>query len=108
VGLAQQSKIQPKTSVGGLRTRDRLKHQIGRDALIDQSKRCRHMGQNAALRRNLQPRNDVVEQPREPADHGGIIACRIDADTGVAGPQQDAVEDRRGDALGVVEGMIGL
>ena len=66
------------------------------------------MGEDAALRRNLQPHNDVVEQPPEPADHGRIVARRIDADTGVAGSQQDAVEDRGGDALGVIEGMVGL
>ena len=66
------------------------------------------MGQHASLRRNLQPRDDVVEQPQQPADHRRIVAGRIDADAGVAGAQQDAVEDRGGDALGVVEGMIGL
>ena len=66
------------------------------------------MGQHAALRRDLQPGDDIVEQPQQAADHGGIVAGRIDADAGVAGSQQDAVEDRGGDAPGVVEGMIGL
>ena len=108
MGLPQGCEIDPKTPVGGLRSRNRLKHQIDRQALINQSERGRHMGQNASLGRNLQPRNDVIEQPQQPADHRRIVACRIDAYAGVTGSQHDAVEDRSGDALGVIEGMIGL
>ena len=108
VGLPQDCEIDPKTPVGGLRSRNRLKHQIDRQTLVDQSERGRHMGQNASLGRNLQPRNDIVEQPQEPADHSRIIAYRIDANAGVTRSQHDAVEDRSSDAPGVIERMIGL
>ena len=66
------------------------------------------MSEDAALGWNLQPRDDVVEQTQQAADHSRIVAHRIDADAGVAGSQQDAVQNRRGDPLGVVERMVGL
>src|SRR6202008_618498 len=55
MGLFQGCEIDAETAVGGLRSRNRLKHQIDRQALIDQSKRGRHVSQNASLGRNLQP-----------------------------------------------------
>jgi len=106
--LAQQREIDAEAAVGSLRSRDRLEHQIDRGALPDQSERRGHMGEHAALCRDLQPRDDVVEQPQQLADHRRIVAGRIDADAGVARSKQDAVEDRSRDALGVVEGMVGL
>jgi len=71
-------------AVGGLGARDRLEYQIDRKALSDQSERGGDVGEHAALRRNLQPRDDVVEQPDQRADHSRVIACRVDADAGVA------------------------
>ena len=93
MGLPQQREIHAKAAVGGLRSRNRLKHQIDRRALPDQGERRRHMGKNAALRRNLQAGNDLVEQPQQAADHGRVVACRVDADAGIARSQQDAVQD---------------
>ncbi len=66
------------------------------------------MGQHAALGRHLQPRDDAVEQPQQFADHLGIVARRVDADTGVARSEQEAVEDGGGNAFDVVKGVIGL
>ena len=66
------------------------------------------MREHAALRRNLQPRDDTVEQPQQFADHSRIVAGRVDADAGIAGSEQQAVEDRGGNALEVIEGMVGL
>ncbi len=108
MGLPQQRQIHAKAAIGGLRSRNRLKHQIDRRALPDQGERRRHMGENAALRRNLQSGNDLVEQTQQAADHSRIVACRVDADAGIARSQQDAVQDRGGDAIGVIKGMIGL
>ena len=42
------------------------------------------------------------------SDHDRIVPGRVDADAGVARSQQQPVQDRRGDAPGIVEGMIGL
>ena len=66
------------------------------------------MREHAALRRYLQPRDDAVEQPQQVADDCRVVAGRIDADAGVARSEQNAVEDRGGNAPGIVEGMIGL
>ena len=66
------------------------------------------MGEHAALRRNLQPRDNAVQQPQQFADHGRIVAGRIDPDARIARSQQQAVEDRGGNAPRVVEGMVGL
>ena len=65
--FAQQRQIDAKAAVGGLGPRDRLEHQIDRRALPDQSERGGDMGEHAALRRYLQPRDDAVEQARR--DH---------------------------------------
>src|SRR5206468_3403547 len=72
--LAQQREIDAEAAVGGFRSRDRLEHQIDRGALPDQSERRGHMGEHAALRRDLQPRDDAVEQPQQFSDHGRIVA----------------------------------
>jgi len=62
VRLAQQCEVDAETAVGGLRSSDRLKHQIDRQALFDQFERGRDMGQHAALGRHLEPRDELVEQ----------------------------------------------
>src|SRR5213080_2127615 len=66
------------------------------------------MREHTSLRWNLQSPNNLVEQLQQPADHNRIVACGINADAGVAGSQHDAVEDRGGDALGVIKGMTRL
>ncbi len=40
--------------------------------------------------------------------HARIVARRIDADAGIARSEQQPVEDRGGDALGIVERMVRL
>src|SRR4029077_14621648 len=92
--FAQQRQIDAETAVGGFGPRNRLEYEIDRNTLPDQSERGGHMRETAALRRYLQPRDDTVEQPQQFADHGRIVAGRIDADTGIARSQQQAVEDR--------------
>src|SRR6185503_4121341 len=106
--FAQQRQVDPEAAVGGLGPRDRLEYQVDRKALPDQSERGGHMREDAALRRYLQPRNDAVEQPQQFANHPGIVAGGVDADTSIARSQQQAVEDRSGDALDVIEGMVRL
>src|SRR5579872_2371803 len=62
LGLPQESKIDAETSIGRLRSRNRLKDEIDRDALRYQSERRRDMRQDASLGRNLQSGDDLVEQ----------------------------------------------
>src|SRR5947209_15428635 len=77
MGLPQQRQVHAKAAVGGLRSRNRLKYQIDWRALPDQGERRRHMGENAALSRNLQAGNDLVEQPQQAADHSRVVTCRV-------------------------------
>ena len=61
MGLLQEREIDPETAVGGFGARDRLEHEVDGCALVDQSERGRDMGEHASLRRNLKPRDDLVE-----------------------------------------------
>src|SRR3954462_11390693 len=108
MGFSQQRQIDSKTPVGSLRARYRLKYQVDRHALIYQTQRRGHMSEHTALRRNAQPRDDLVQQAHQSADDGRIVARGVDADAGIARSEHDAVEDRSSNALLVIEGMIGL
>src|SRR3954465_8886701 len=108
MGFSQQRQIDSKTPVGSLRARYRLKYQVDRHALIYQTQRRRHMSEHTALRRNAQPRDDLVQQAHQSADDGRIVAGGVDADAGIARSEHDAVEDRSGNALLVIEGTTGV
>ncbi|KAH2812497.1 hypothetical protein KXV85_005082, partial [Aspergillus fumigatus] len=85
----QKRKIDAEAAVGGLGAGDRLEYQIDRHALPDQGQGRGDMSQHAALRRNVQPRDQFIQQAQQPGDHGRVVAGRIDADAGIAGPEQE-------------------
>jgi len=83
---ASSAEVDTETAIGGLRPRDRLEHQIDRQALFDQFERGRDVSQHAALGRNLEPRNEFVEQSqavrRSPPDRrlAGLMPIQASPD----------------------------
>ncbi len=66
------------------------------------------MGQDAGLRRHIQPLAQVVEQAQEVAAALRAVAGGIDADHRVTAAEHEAVEGARQHALGIVGRMVGL
>ncbi len=66
------------------------------------------MGQDAALGGDGVGLDDLLQQPQQLADDRRAVGGRIDPDHRVARAQQQAVDDRGGDASEVVGGVVGL
>ena len=106
--LVQQREIDAEAAVGGFRAGDRLEHEVDRRALADQIERGRHMRQHAALRRNVELDPDLVQHGQQRMRAFRAVGRRVDADDGVSGAQEQAVENARRDAARIVGRMIGL
>jgi len=86
--LREQREIDAEGAVGGLRSGDRLKHQVDRRAPAHQLERRGHMRQDAALRRDIELGPHLVQHGEERMRALGAIGRGIDADDGVAGAEQ--------------------
>ena len=105
---AEQRQVDAEAAVGTFGAGDRLEGKIDRRAALDQLQRRRDMGEHAALRRNIEALADVVEQRQQRRGRLQAVAGRVDADAGVTRAEQQAIEDRRGDACGIVGRVVGL
>ncbi|MNS90716.1 hypothetical protein D3C72_1247780 [compost metagenome] len=104
----QQRQIDAEPLIGRFGTRDRLEHQIHRDATLHQPQRIGHMGQHAGLRRNGEALDHVVQHVVELFQQRQAVAGRVDADDRIPATIQQAVEHAGGDALQTVGRMIRL
>ncbi len=66
------------------------------------------MAEAAGLRRDIQPRAHVVEQPDDPNVVLEAVGRRIDTDHRIPRPEQEPIEQARRDAAGVVGRMVRL
>ena len=66
------------------------------------------MGQHAALRRDLEAGDQIVEQLQQLGDRGDGVGSRVDADHRVAAAVHQAVDDGGRDAGEVVGRVVGL
>ena len=64
--------------------------------------------ENAGLRGDAIALDDAVEHVEQRFQGVEIIGNGVDADDGVAGAEEEAVDDGGGDACGVVSGVVGL
>ena len=106
--LLEQREVDAEALVGGLGAGDRLEDEIDRRALADQIERRGDVRQHAGLRRNVELDPDLVEHRQQRVRILGAVGRRIDADHGVAGAEQQAVENARRDAARIVGRMVGL
>ena len=66
------------------------------------------VGEDAGLRGDLVARRMWSMRWRSVVTGGDVVGDGVDADDGVAGAEEEAVEDGGGDAGGVVGGVVGL
>ena len=106
--FAEQRKVDAEALVRRLRAGDRLEHQIDRRALGDEIERGGDVREHAHLRRDVELDAHLVEHGKERMRPLRAVGRGIDADDGIAGAEEEAVENARGDAGGIVGRMIGL
>ncbi len=94
--------------VRGLAPRDRLEHEVDGRALGDERERRGHVRQHADLGRDVELGAHLVEHGDERMRALGAVGRGVDADHRVAGAEQEAVEDARGDGAQIVGRVIGL
>jgi len=108
MGLAQKRQIHAEAAIGSLGARDRLKDQVhGRPRRKGLHLRG-DVGQNATLHRYLETLVQVIDQAQQPGGHGDIVAAGVDANYGIAGTEEQPIENGSGNADRIVGGMIGL
>ena len=108
VRFPQQGKIDSKATICGFGSGDRLKDQVHGRAGIKRGHLRGDVREDAALRGDLKSLPQGINKTEQLHGHGGVVAGGIDANHGVAGTEQKSVENRSGDAHGIVSGMVGL
>src|SRR5271163_3768819 len=108
MGLFDEGEVDPEAGVGSFGASDGLKEEVEWRALLHGLHLRREVGENAGLGGDLVSAADVVDELEERGDGGDIVGDGVDADDGVAGAEEEAVEDGGGDACWVVGGVVGL
>jgi hypothetical protein len=98
VGLGEQREIHAEAAVGGLGAGDGLKDQIDGRAGVERFHLRGDVGQHAALHGDLKALAQGVDHAQQARGDGHVVAGGVDADDRVAGAEQQAVEDGRGNA----------
>ena len=100
VGFVEQGEGDAEAGVGGLGSGDGLEEQVERARRCCDGLHLRgDVGEDAALRGDGVALADVVDQAQQRGDGlEALSADGVDADDGVAGAEQQAVEDAGGDA----------
>jgi hypothetical protein len=106
--LGEQREVDAEALVRSLAPRDRLEHEVDGRALGDERERRGHVRQHADLGGDVELGAYLVEHREQRVRALGAVGRGVDADDGIAGAQQKAVEDARGDGAQIVGGMIGL
>ena len=104
----EHREVDAEDGVGRFGAGDRLEHEVDGRAARDGLDGGRHVRQHAALRRNVEAADDVVEHVEQIEDGRRVVAGRVDADDGVAAAEHQPVDDRRRDAAPVVGRMVRL
>lgn len=108
VGFVEQLGRDAEGTVGLLGAADRLEHQVDRRAGLGQLQRVGDVGQHAALRRDLEALDHLVEHAQQVAEHLHAVGGRVEPDHRVAGAHEQAVQRGGRHAAQVVGRMVGL
>ncbi len=106
--FSQESEGDAEARIGLLGAGDGLEDEIDRGADGDGLEGVGDVGQDASLNGGAGAKAELVEQAEQMSGRGDAVRGGIDADDGVAGAVEDAVDDRGEDACGIVGGVIGL
>src|ERR1700676_482578 len=106
--FAQHGQIDPKTFIGRLGARDRLKKQIEGCAAIQAFELSCHVRQATALGWNRELRNQPIERSQDGGYTRDRIRRRIYSDDRVSASVEQAVKRGQQNACNVIGWMIGL
>ncbi|MNT08885.1 hypothetical protein D3C72_1436430 [compost metagenome] len=108
VRLGQQRQADAEGRIGALAAGHRLEHQIHRRALPDRAQGIGDVGQHAGLRGDVEAAAQLVDHAQQRDNGAQVVRSRVDADGGIAAAIEQPVDDRRGNALGIVGRVVGL
>ncbi len=108
VSFFEESEVDAEACVGGFGASDGLEEEVERCSLLHGLHLRGEMGEDAGLDGDLVAAADVIDEMEERGESGYVIGDGVDADDGVAGAEEEAVEDGCCDACWVVGGMVGL
>ncbi len=91
--LLQHGEVDAEGGVGVLRAGDGLENEVHRRAALDQLDRGGDVGEHAALGRDVETGDELVEQLQQVAEHGQAVRGRVDADGGIPRAMQQPVGD---------------
>ncbi len=108
MGFAKEREVDAEGGVGLFGAGDRLEDEVDGCALIEGGELGGDVGEDAALRGDGIALADVVDEMEKRDGGGDVVGCGVDADDGVAGAEEEAVDDGGGDTDGIVGGVVGL
>src|SRR5271154_3877638 len=108
VCFAQERDADAEGGVGRFGSGDGLEEKVEWRALPHGVHLRGEMREDAALGGNVVALTDVVDEVKKGCDGGDVVGDGVDADDGVAGAEEEAVENAGGDADWVVRWMVGL
>ena len=88
VSFIEQTKIDTEGGISEFGAGDRLEQEIDRRTLLQRSKLCGDVGENATLCRNRVAFANRIDELEEPSRAGNIIGHRINADNRIARSKQ--------------------
>ena len=106
--LVEDRQIDAEGAVHRFRAADRLEDEVDRRSATDRFDRGGDVGEDAALRRDLEAADHLVQHPQEVREVADVVGGRVDPDHGVAAPVEQAVEDGGQDDLAVVRRVVRL
>ena len=108
IGFSQYAKIDAKGFIGLLGARNRLEHQIHGRAFFNQLDLVSNMGEDARLGWNFVLLYHFIDQTIQVHQAGDAVGGRVDADHGIAGAIQQAIQQRSGNAAWIIGRMVRL
>jgi len=108
MGFLDESEVDAEAGVGGFGAADGLEEEIEWRAVLHGLHLRGEVGEDAGLGGDLVAAADVVDEMEERGEGGNVVGDGIDADDGVAGAKEEAVENGGGDACRIVGGVVGL
>ena len=108
VGFVEEGEVDAEGGVGWLGAGDGLEDEVDGCAALERGELGGDVGEDAALGGDRVALADGVDEAEEGGGGGDVVGGGVDADDGVAGAEEEAVDDGGGDADGVVGWVVGL
>ncbi len=98
----------PKLWFAGFGSRNGLEHEIDRRTTLDRAQRGGDMGEHAGLGGDCVTAAHGIEHGKQRDGRIDAVGCGVNADDSIPSTEQQTIERRRGDAVGIIGGMVRL